>query len=254
MRKRLGPAWSEKGRPPTGYFTRRSAQAALDAILTDARRGTLQGAVVTGATFADASAEWLSYVEHDRKRRPSTIQDYRGVVSHALDPEFGSLPLEGVTMEQIDAYRARLVEEGVLSARTINKRLVALHGILHRAMQVYGLTSNPAALVDRQPLLRSGEFSVLSPAEVEALARAAESEQDAALYRVAAFTGLRLGELRALRWCDIDFGKSLVHVRRSYTHGAERRAEVGTGAQRAADRPGGAGARRAESPGSLHRA
>jgi integrase len=55
---------------------------------------------------------------------------------------------------------------------------------------------------------------------VEALARAAADEQDAALYQVAAYTGLRLGELRALRWCDIDFSKSLVHVRRNFTHGS----------------------------------
>ncbi len=65
------------------------------------------------------------------------------------------------------------------------------------------------------------EFYVLDPTEVEAFARAAESDQDAALFRVAAFTGLRLGELRALRWGDVDFSKRLVHVRRNFTHGAE---------------------------------
>jgi integrase len=88
-------------------------------------------------------------------------------------------------------------------------------------MRVYGLRSNPAALVDRQPLRRSGDFSVLDPAGVEALARASATDQDAALFRVAAFTGLRLGELRALRWQDVDFEKRLVHVRRNFTHGAE---------------------------------
>jgi hypothetical protein len=88
-------------------------------------------------------------------------------------------------------------------------------------MRVYGLRSNPAALVDRQPLRRSGDFAVLSPADVEALARACEVKQDAALFRVAAFTGLRLGELRALHWNDVDFDKRLVHVRRNFTHGAE---------------------------------
>jgi integrase len=221
VRKRLGPAWTGKGRPPAGYFTRKTAEQTLATILADARRGTLAGAVKTGATFADAAAEWLRYVEHDRKRRPSTVADYRGVVEHALTREFGGLALEAVTVERIDAYRARLVEEGKLSARTINKRLVILHGVLRRAMRVYGLKSNPAALVDRQPLRRSGDFAVLDPSGVEALARAADSDQDAALFRVAAFTGLRLGELRALRWQDVDFGKRLVHVRRNFTHGAD---------------------------------
>ena len=50
----------------------------------------------------------------------------------------------------------------------------------------------------------------------------ATSEQDAAIFTVAAFTGLRLGELRALRWRDIDFGKQTVIVRGSYTHGRPR--------------------------------
>lgn len=71
----------------------------------------------------------------------------------------------------------------------------------------------------RQPQTRSGDFDVLSPAEVSALARAAESEHDAALFTVAAFTGLRLGELRALRWRDIDFASRIVHVRQNFVAG-----------------------------------
>lgn len=220
-RKRLGQAWTGKGRPPAGYFTRKTAEAKLQEVLADARRGTLAGGVKAGATFADAAAEWLRYVEHDRKRRPSTVADYRGVIEHALKPAFGTVALEQVTVEKIDSWRAEMVEEGRLSARTINKRLVILHGILRRSMRVYGLRTNPAALVDRQPLRRSGDFAFLTPAEVEALARAADNDQDAAIFRVAAFTGLRLGELRALRWMDVDFAKHLVHVRRNFTHGAD---------------------------------
>ena len=136
VRKRLGPAWTGKGRSPAGYFTRKTAEQALAAILADARRGTLAGIAETGAIFADAAAEWLRYVEHDRKRRPSTVADYCGVVKHALEPEFGELSVDEVTVECIDAYRARLVAEGKLSARTINKRLVVLHGILRRAMRL----------------------------------------------------------------------------------------------------------------------
>jgi integrase len=221
VQRRLGPAWTERGRPPAGHFTKKTAEAELQAILTDARRGTLAGMVKTGATFADAAAEWLRYIEHDRKRRPSTLTDYKHVVRHSLLPEFGDLPLEAVTPERVDAFRARLVAEGKLSARTINKVLMLLHGVFRRAQRVYGLGSNPAALVDRQPFRPSGDFTVLAPAEVEALARAAATDQDAALFTVAAFTGLRLGELRALRWQDVDFAKRLVHVRRNLTWGVE---------------------------------
>lgn len=50
---------------------------------------------------------------------------------------------------------------------------------------------------------------------------AAQDSQDAAVYTVAAYAGLRLGELRALRWRDVVFSKRLIHVRRAFTKGAE---------------------------------
>jgi hypothetical protein len=57
VRKKIGPAWTGRGRPAAGYFTKRTAGAWLGEILDQARRGTLRGAVRTGATLADAAAE-----------------------------------------------------------------------------------------------------------------------------------------------------------------------------------------------------
>lgn len=51
------------------------------------------------------------------------------------------------------------------------------------------------------------------------LVRAAASEQDAAVFLTAAFTGLRRGELIALRWRDVDFESSAIRVAGSYAHG-----------------------------------
>jgi integrase len=221
VQKLIGPAHAGRGRPPEGHFTKKTANDALQAILTDARRGTLAGMTTTGATFADAAAEWLRYVEQDRKRRPSTVRDYRSTLEVRLVPEFGSEPLEAIDSDRIDSWRAELVADGELSARTINKTLVILHGIFGRAMRVYGLPSNPVDGVDRQPQRSSGDFEVFTPGDIRLLASEAESEQDAAIFTVAAFTGLRLGELRALRWGDIDFTNRIVHVRRNFTYGSE---------------------------------
>ena len=68
-------------------------------------------------------------------------------------------------------------------------------------------------------MTRSGDLEVFSPEEVWALARAAASEQDAALYLTAAFTGLRMGELLALRWREVDFAGSTIRVHASYYAG-----------------------------------
>ena len=69
-------------------------------------------------SFGTAAREWLRYVEHDRKRRRSTVQDYRRELERRLIPEFGEdTPLAEITTERIDRFRERMVSEGQLSAR-----------------------------------------------------------------------------------------------------------------------------------------
>jgi hypothetical protein len=97
VQNRIGPAWSERGRTATGYFTKRTAEAWLRDLLEQARRGTLPGMVLTGATFDDAAAERLRCIEHDRKRKPSTLAGCRAVVRSQLLPAFGERPLESIT-------------------------------------------------------------------------------------------------------------------------------------------------------------
>jgi integrase len=224
VQKALGPAWEGPGRPPEGYFTKRTAQDELDAILTDARRGTLAGMEKTGATFADAAAEYLRYVEHERQIDTTTIDDYRGVINGYLLKEFGERALEAITADDIDAYKGRLLAEGRLSKRTVVRHLVVAHGVFKRAARAYGLDTNPAAadLVERPKVVYTGEFTAYEPDEVELLATAMTAPHDAALIRTAAYTGLRQGELLALRWRDVDFVTGLLHVRRNYTDRREK--------------------------------
>jgi integrase len=216
VQKKLGPAWTERGRPPAGYFTKRTAETWLRDVLDQARRGTLPGMVLTGATFADAAAEWLRFIEKDRERKPSTLLDYQSALRAHLLPAFADRPLESITPEDIERWRRSLTG---LSNRSKNKLLIQLHGIFRRAQIVWALPVNPLDRVEKHPMRASGNIEVFSPEEVWALVRASVSEQDGALFLTAAFTGLRRGELLALRWRDVDFAGSTIRVRASYAGG-----------------------------------
>src|ERR1700728_189619 len=151
VQRKVGPAWTGRGRPAAGYFTKRTAEDWLRDVFEQARRGTLPGLVRTGATVADAAAEYLRYIEHDRMRKPSTVQGYRWIVDARVVPELGTTPLEDVTAEQVEAWLAEM--PGKPSTR--RKALVLLHGIFQRARKVYGLPINPVADIEKPPLRHS---------------------------------------------------------------------------------------------------
>jgi len=222
VQTRIGPHWSgRKQAPPAGSYTKASARAWLDDTLAKARRGELPGMIRTGTTFAAACDEWLVY-KRDRKIKLSTQIDYEHMVDRmkkVFGEKFGArVKLEDVTPEMVEGFRDALVAED-LSDRTVNKYLTVLHGLFVWAQRRHKLPANPVANVERRPHAKRGNIDVFSREEVLALVRAAASEQDGTIFLTAAFTGLRLGELLALRWRDVDFTNSAVHVRQSFTNG-----------------------------------
>ncbi len=223
VQKRLGPAWTERGRPPAGCFTKRLAEDWLRSTLEQARRGELPGMVRTGASFADAAAEFLRYIGEDRGRKASTVEDYRSIIRVHLLPAFGEMRLEQITVTDVEMFASTLSHREHrgrrITGRTRNKVLNVLHGVFTRAKKVWSLPTNPAATVERHPQRISGDIDVFSPEEVWALVRAARDERDTAIYITAALTGVRMGELRALKWRDVDFPRSVIRVRASYAAG-----------------------------------
>lgn len=215
--RRLGPAWLEKGAPPEGYFREREAKAALDEILVEARKGITQQRR-TGVTFAKAAEDWYEHGMLERDWSPSTKADYRsGLVAHLI-PAFGNERIEVITPARIERFRNDGVRRRGLSRRNANRLLAITHAVFVHACAYHGLKENPAAKV---PKLResydAARYEFFTPEEIHELVEAAASEQDGAVFLTAAFTGLRRGELVALRWQDVDFENSSIRVYEGFT-------------------------------------
>ena len=122
-----------------------------------------------------------------------------------------------------------------MSRRNANKMIAIVHGIYQRARRVWSLPLNPAADVDRLPeRYDSAKFDFYEPEDVVAIVRELEhptaaeddrqtalpaaSPQDGAIVLVAAYAGLRMGEVLALRVRDIDFAAEAIRVMGSIDH------------------------------------
>jgi len=238
--KTLGRAWTGKGAPPLGFLRRRDAQALLDALLVDARRGQVRQER-TGLTIKDVAEEWFERGRFERDWSASTQVDYRSVLDAHMLPEFASERIEAITSEQIERWRNALAEDGVRGRHTVNKIVAQLHSVLQHAVDHHGLIVNPVAKVKRlRESYDAARFDFYSPEEIEKLVataavgahrdprrpavsdteralRATEDRQDAAIYLTAALSGLRRGELLALRWEDVDFDQSSIRVFEGYS-------------------------------------
>ena len=222
MRK-LAPAHVGGGKPRKGTLTRRQAEDALADLLTAERRKVGERAyehAPDAATFADAAAGYLLHLEQVKGRTFGTLRDYRHALNRYLLPRWGERPVESITPAEVAALRDELLarKPKPLSPRSVVRHLMVAHGVFKHAVREHGLTRNPASaeLVDRPTVSYSGDFDTFDADELAALARAGADDQDATLYLAAAYTGLRQGELLALRWSDIDFAGQRVHVRRSW--------------------------------------
>lgn len=223
--RRLAPAHLGGGKPPVGHLTRKQAADRLADLLTVERRNVTHGAYddqPDGALFADAAAGFLHHLEHVKGREYSTLRDYRVSIRRYLDPRWGDRPVTAIRPADVEALRDELMAAG-LSPRTVVRHLTVAHGVFKHAIRVHGLARNPASaeLVDRPTVRYTGEFHTFDGNELAALARHAADDQDATLYLTAAMTGLRQGELMALRWRDIDFAGQRVHVRRAWSQAAK---------------------------------
>lgn len=157
--------------------------------------------------------------------KPTTLDTYGSLFkTHIQPPPFGDLLLHEASSDDVEDLLARMRSEEK-AAKTIVNAYKLLSQIFAFAIKKGWCTENPCKFVKAPRLERSKEIRFLSQGELSALLLAVDPEKgifgdtDRALYLTAAMSGLRQGELLALRWRDVDWEASRIRVRRNYVRG-----------------------------------
>ncbi len=196
--------------------------------------------------LADA---YLDYLSKGGRAKPSTLRDHRSALAvpdkcklgaeerrARIMRQFGGREATSITTAEFATFLDALVVEG-LAPRTVNKYREILHAMYEFAKRpgTFGLTVNPVTETEKQRIDGFRRVETFSLDELEAIAEAAQqglhhdrpkgnfgpavlrewqrcNVQDAAIFLFAAFTGLRRGELLALRWRNIDLSARLLVV------------------------------------------
>jgi integrase len=173
-----------------------------------------QTALAKGLTLPDESQSVAEYVQRwldtELKIRPSTRRTYQYDVDKIV-AYFGALPLAKLGPQQVQGFYADLLKTH--SATRAHHVHSVLHHALYDAVRLSLIDKNPADLVDAPPQTRR-EMQTLSEDQANALLRAAEGHRYETLFLLAMRTGMRRGELLALRWPDVDLrhGALVVHA------------------------------------------
>jgi len=190
--------------------TRREVQEQLTAALRDRDRGMpLPGGRQTLAQFLES---WLDTVGTPTLR-PRTLEGYRVLARLHLLPYLGKKELRKLTPQDLQRVYAEKLASG-LAPRTVGHCHRFLHRALEDAMR-WGLVPRNICDLISPPRVPQMEMRALSPAQCQEFLHAAEGDAFEALYVLALTTGMRQGELLALKWGDIDLSTGTLQVRRS---------------------------------------
>ena len=181
--------------------------------MADQARGVLfsdPGKLTTGVYLKS----WLSDTARYQVSE-GTYSRYERTCRNHLVPFFGRIKLRELSPAHVRAFKARKIEEG-LNPNTVGVMQGVLSTALNQAVDDGLIPSNPASRVKKAVKREQAPMRSLSQEEASRLLGAAVGTRDEALLTLALRTGMRQGELAALRWEDIDLTvKPSITVKRS---------------------------------------
>jgi integrase len=198
--------------------TRREAQAELARQLAQVADGghVSPGKLTVGEYLRSRLAHWQAVGTIS----PKTAERYAELIEHQIVPALGAKLLQKLSARDVESWHATLLTRGRkggrigVSARTVRHA----HGILTKALREaarHELVLRNVATAQRPPKMMTTEMKILTPEQVTKLPAVLAGHELAAPAVVALFTGLRRGEVLALRWGNVNLEAKVIRVRES---------------------------------------
>lgn len=216
---RVDITWRRKRYRICSPLNTKSGAEAYEAVLRQKlARGESIGALVEEdapkKTFREFATSWLEvYVKTNNKPSEQRAKSY--ILSRHLMPSFGKLLVGDIDSLAIEQYKAARMRDG-LSPKTINNHLTALRRCLQCAFDWGEIDVVPRVQWLKRP---PGRIDYLTDEECARLMSDNHDPQWNLMVKTALFTGMRVGELLALEWGDIDMSRRTLTVRRSAFRG-----------------------------------
>ncbi|WP_425146534.1 tyrosine-type recombinase/integrase [Deinococcus sp.] len=186
--------------------TQQETQDKRDKLKAELRLGLVSD--TKGITMGQFLDQWM---EHKRvSLKPKSIEDYSWVIEHRLKPTLERLPLEKLKVLDIERMMRKVREE--TSPNAAKRARTVLRMALEQAVKWQMVPRNLADIVD-VPKIEKKEMQVWEPGQVTRFLALVQLHRLSAFFHLALTTGMRCGELQALRWADIDWEKSTLQVR-----------------------------------------
>lgn len=201
------------GRHIESFERKKDADDFHASVNVDVRQG-IHTPQSKSTTVAEAAADWIAYVKLEG-REHSTVDQYRQHVDLHIEPRLGREKLANLTTPRINKFRDELLT--ALSRALAKKVLASLKALLRDAKR-RGNVAQKVALDVKIGTDKRGKRKVEAGIDFPTLDGIkqiidAASGKEHPLLLTAIFTGLRSSELRGLRWMDVDFKASRIHVR-----------------------------------------
>ncbi|HEU5230212.1 MAG TPA: tyrosine-type recombinase/integrase [Ktedonobacteraceae bacterium] len=202
-----------EGRKRKSFYgkTRKEVQEQLKIALREQQQGMLMA--TPQQTLKQFLTQWLE--DHKAAIRIRTHERYEELVRLHIVPVLGHHPLQKLTPQHVQAFYTKKLKGG-LSPSTVN----GLHAMLHKALDDavrYSLIARnvcDAVSPQRRAHYEIQPFSMEQAQQFLAIAKGHALE---ALFVLAITTGMRRGEILALKWQDINFSQNTLQVRRIFT-------------------------------------